>query len=71
MRAPAAVVALLFCVAAAACGPNYSSGTYCQSGPKHGTQCYYNPGSGTGNGPGQDPYKGVGDNPNARFQPTR
>ena len=36
-------IALLGLVLAAAAGCGPGSGTYCQSGPKYGTQCYAQP----------------------------
>ena len=40
MAKPTLLSLILVCLAAlmAACGPD--GGTYCQSGPKYGTQCY-------------------------------
>jgi hypothetical protein len=38
MRSLFVVIAATLVAAATACGPG--GGTYCQSGPKHGTQCY-------------------------------
>ncbi len=49
-------VAFGFSLALVGCGPD-GNGTYCQSGPKYGTQCYGSTGTGTNNpqGPSQPP----------------